>query len=131
MTFLHPLYLLGISLIAVPIIIHLWFKKRLKKIPFSTLRFLKKSEAKKFGWLKFREILILVLRCLFITFLFLCLAKPQIKGKFFGAGRLSSVILFIYNSYSMAYGEKLRRNLQDCGKKYAHACGEGGTPGVS
>ena len=108
MTFLHPLYLLGISLIAVPIIIHLWFKKRLKKIPFSTLRFLKKSEAKKFGWLKFREILILVLRCLFITFLFLSLAKPQIKGKFFGAGRLSSVILVIDNSYSMAYGENFK-----------------------
>lgn len=108
MTFLHPLYLLGISLIVVPIIIHLWFKKKLKKIPFSTLKFLKKSEAKRFGWLKFREIVILILRCLFITFLFLSLAKLQLKEKLFGAGRLSSVILIIDNSYSMAYGENFK-----------------------
>jgi len=104
-TFLQPLFLLGIFLTAVPIIIHLWFKKRLKKIPFSTLKFLKRSEAKRFGWLRFREIAILILRCLFITFLFLSLAKPQIKGTMFGAGRLASVVLIIDNSYSMSYGE--------------------------
>ncbi len=108
MTFLQPLFLLGISLTAIPIIIHLWFKKRLKKIPFSTLKFLKRSEAKRFGWLRFREIAILILRCLFIALLFLSLAKPQIKGKVFGASRLASVVLIIDNSYSMAYGENFR-----------------------
>ncbi len=105
MIFLQPLFLLGILLSVVPIIIHLWFQKRLEKIPFSTIKFLKKSEAKRFGWLKFREILILVLRCLFVAFLFLSLAKPMLKGKLFGAGHLASVYLMIDNSYSMAYGE--------------------------
>lgn len=105
MIFLQPLFLLGIFLTAIPIIIHLWFKKKLKKIPFSTLKFLKRSEAKRFGWLRFREIMILILRCLFITFLFLSLAKPQIRGTMFGAGRLASVVLIIDNSYSMSYGE--------------------------
>lgn len=102
------MFLLGISLTAVPIIIHLWFQKRLKKIPFSTLKFLKKSEAKRFGWLKFREILILILRCLFIIFLFLSLAKPQIKARLFKGGHLASVFLIIDNSYSIAYGENFK-----------------------
>lgn len=105
MTFLQPLFLLGIFLTAIPIIIHLWFQKRLRKIPFSTLKFLKRSEAKRFGWLRFREIVILILRCLFISFLFLSLAKPQIRGTMFGAGRLASVVLVIDNSYSMSYGD--------------------------
>ncbi len=108
MTFLYPLFLLGVTLTVIPIIIHLWFQKKLKKIPFSTLKFLKRSEAKRFGWLRFREILILILRCLFIAFLFLSLAKPQVKKKLFGAGRLASVFLIIDNSYSMAYGENFR-----------------------
>jgi hypothetical protein len=86
----------------------LWFQKKLQKIPFSTLKFLKRSEAKRFGWLRFREIVILILRCLFISFLFLSLAKPQIKGKIFGADRLASVVLIIDNSYSMSYGDNLR-----------------------
>ncbi len=108
MTFLQPLFLLGIFLTAIPIIIHLWFRKKLKKIPFSTLKFLKRSEAKRFGWLRFREIVILVLRCLFISFLFLSLAKPRIKARIFGADRLASVVLIIDNSYSMSYGDNLK-----------------------
>ena len=105
MTFLNPLFLLGILLAGVPIIIHLWFQKKLKKIPFSNLQFLKTSEVKRFGWLKFREILILVLRCLFVSFLFLSLARPQLQRNVFRVGRLASVVIVVDNSYSMAYGE--------------------------
>jgi len=108
LTFLNPLFLIGLSLVAVPIIIHLWFKKRLQKIPFSTLTFLKKTEAKRFGWLKFREILILILRCLFIAFLFLSLARPQLSSGIFKTHRLASLFLVVDNSYSMAYGENFQ-----------------------
>ena len=45
MIFLQPIYLIGLALTAVPIIIHLWFRKKLDKIPFSTLKIFKKSEA--------------------------------------------------------------------------------------
>ncbi|MGB3340689.1 MAG: BatA domain-containing protein [bacterium] len=105
MTFLHPLYLIGLALTAVPIIIHLWFRKKLDKIPFSTLKFLRRSEARRFGWLKIREIIILVLRCMLIVFIFLSLARLQIKAGFLKPGHLASVILIIDNSYSMAYGD--------------------------
>ena len=108
MTFLHPLYLIGLALTTVPIIIHLWFRKKLDKIPFSTLKFLKRSEARRFGWLKIREIVILALRCILIAFVFLSLARPQIKAGFLKPGHLASVILIIDNSYSMAYGDNFR-----------------------
>jgi len=107
-TFFHPLYLLGLILISVPILIHLWFRRRLKKIPFSTLMFLKKSEAQRLGWLRLREILVLISRCLFVTFLFLGLAKPQIKGRLFEKNRLASAFIILDNSYSMSYGDNFQ-----------------------
>jgi hypothetical protein len=109
MTFLNPLFLLGTVLVAVPILIHLWFRKRLKRIPFSALQFLKSTEARRFGWLKLREWLILAARCLFILFLFLSLARPNLRTSVFKIGRLSSVFVIIDNSYSMAYGDNFER----------------------
>ncbi|KPK71824.1 hypothetical protein AMJ87_06505 [candidate division WOR_3 bacterium SM23_60] len=109
MTFLYPLYLLGIALTAIPIVIHLWFRKRLKRVPFSTLQFLKRTEAKRFGWLRLREILTLVLRCLIILFLFLSLSRPRLTSVLLGAGRSASVVLMLDNSYSMGYGNNFAR----------------------
>ncbi len=105
MTFLRPLFLLGTLFVSVPIVIHLWFRKRLKRIPFPTLRFLRTTEARRFGWLKLRDWLILVMRCLFVIFLFLGLARPQLRKSALGMGRLASVCVIIDDSYSMAYGE--------------------------
>jgi hypothetical protein len=105
MSFLQPLFLLGILLAGVPIIIHLWFQKRLKKIPFSTLQLLKSSDIRKYGWLRFREILVLVLRCLFVALLFLGLARPRLQRGIVGISREASVVIIIDNSYSMAYGK--------------------------
>ena len=109
MTFLHPWFLLGFALAAVPILIHLWFRRRLKKIPFSTLQFLRSTEARRFGWLRLREWLILATRCLFVIFLFLGLARPHLKSTLFGMGRLASVYLIADDSYSMAYGDNFTR----------------------
>jgi hypothetical protein len=114
MTFLNPLFLLGTALAAVPILIHLWFRKRLKRVSFSAVQFLKSTEARRFGWLKLREWLILLTRCLFILFLFMSLARPHLKGSLLGMGRLASVFLIADNSYSMAYGDNLERMKDGC-----------------
>ncbi len=105
MTFIHPWYLLGILLAAVPVLIHLWYRRRLRRISFSSLQFLKKTEAQRFGWLRLRELLILLMRCLLIAFLFLGLARPQLKSGLLGIGKLASVCLIVDNSYSMQYGD--------------------------
>jgi len=109
MIFLQPWFLLGSLLATVPILIHLWFRKRLKKIPFSALQFLKSTEARRFGWLRLREWLILLTRCLLVVFLFVGLARPHLKSTLFGMGRLASVCFIVDNSYSMAYGDNFER----------------------
>jgi hypothetical protein len=101
--FLQPWFLLGTIFAVLPVLIHLWYKRRLKRIPFSTLQFVRQTEARRFGWLRLRELLILALRCLAIVFLFIGLAKPQSKRGLLGMGRLASVCLIVDNSYSMSY----------------------------
>jgi hypothetical protein len=102
-TFLQPWFLLGTILAVVPVLIHLWYRKRLRKIPFSALQFLKRTEARRFGWLKLREWLVLASRCLLIIFLFLGLARPHLKTSILGIGKRASVCLIMDNSYSMSY----------------------------
>lgn len=111
MTFLNPYSLFGLLLVSVPVIIHLWFRKRLKKILFSSLLFLKNAEERRLKWLKLREILILICRCGFVATLFLALARPQLKSTFL-KNRLASVYLIIDNSWSMAYGNNFSRMIE-------------------
>lgn len=103
MKFLNPGYLLGLLLVAVPIIIHLYYKKRLKKIPFSSLMFLKSVQAVRLRWFKLKEIMILIMRCLIIAGIFFALARPQYMGTLFTKNRLAAVYLIIDNSMSMNY----------------------------
>lgn len=103
MKFLNPGYLLGLLLVAVPIIIHLYYKKRLKKMPFSSLMFLKSVQAVRLRWFKLKEILILIMRCLIIAGIFFALARPQYMGTLFTKNRLAAVYLIIDNSMSMNY----------------------------
>ncbi len=112
MKFLNPDYLLGLLLIAVPIIIHLYYKKRLKKILFSSLMFLKSAEATRLRWYKLKEILILIMRCLIIAGMFFALARPQYTGKLFAKNRLAAVSVIIDNSISMNYNDNFTNALK-------------------
>ncbi len=116
MKFLNPIYLVGLILVAVPIILHLYFRKRLKKIPFSSLMFLRSAEASRLRWLRLREILILIMRCIMVAGIFVALARPQYQGKIFGANRLGAVFLVVDNSPSMYYGNNFEIALQQAEK---------------
>ncbi len=76
MQFLYPGVLWALGLVAVPIIIHLFNFRRVKKVFFSNTSFLQqvKRETKKRSQLK--RLLILAARILFIVFLALAFAQP-------------------------------------------------------
>lgn len=109
MIFASPTYLLGLLLVVVPIILHFWFRKRLRKIPFSSLALLHRTEIKRLRWLRLRELLILLLRCLFIVFLVLSLARPRSARHQLSTGQPVSCLLVVDNTWSMAYGDNLAR----------------------
>ncbi|MEQ8882251.1 MAG: BatA domain-containing protein [Cyclobacteriaceae bacterium] len=80
MQFLYPGVLWAIGLISVPIIIHLFNFRRVKKVYFSNTSFLHqvKRETKKRSQLK--KLLVLAARILFIIFLVLAFAQPVTRS---------------------------------------------------
>ena len=104
MTFLAPtamLFLLGIS---IPIIIHFLNKLNVKKVEFSSIRYLKSMKKNTMRSIKFKKLILLLLRIGIISALVLMLARPVTKG--FMPGWLSAeidsrLLLVIDNSSSM------------------------------
>jgi len=104
MTFLNPLFLLGVTAGIIPFLIHLLYRRRLKVIEFSSLEFLKRIEGRKTRWFRIREMLLLILRCLAVVLLAIAISRPILKSTSFGSlsshARASSVFI-LDNSYSM------------------------------
>jgi len=103
MQFIHPLFLLGLSALAIPIFIHLFNFRRFKKIYFTNVRFLTdiQQETKRHSQLK--QLLILAARLLAITCLVIAFSQPYIPSSVHrkqAAGK-HAVSIFIDNSFSM------------------------------
>ena len=103
MTFLNPLILFGLLAAAVPLIIHLLNLKKLKKIQFSSLAFLKEIQQTKIRRLKLKQLLLLIIRTLIVIFLVLAFARPTIKSiSLPGSSAAKTTSVFILdNSFSM------------------------------
>jgi hypothetical protein len=107
MAFLNPLLLFGTAAIAAPIIIHLFFNRRVKKMAWAAMRFLENSVVKNRKRLRVEDILLLALRCLLLVLLALALARPIFGGAGNAAmGRGSEVaVIALDNSYSMGQND--------------------------
>ncbi|MCX6639376.1 MAG: BatA domain-containing protein [bacterium] len=89
MSFLNPGLLLGLLAVSIPILIHLFSRRRFPLIDFSTIKFLKQLQRQQMHRLKLRQWLLLLLRTLAILLITLAFARPALKGKL-GAGVLTS-----------------------------------------
>lgn len=103
MTFLNPLVLLGLLASAIPIILHFLNLRKLRTIEFSSLRFLKELQKTKIRRLKIKQLILLILRVLIITFIVLAFARPTIKSTFPGIGTYAktSSVFILDNSFSL------------------------------
>ena len=122
MTFLNPLYLLGLAAAAIPIVIHLLTRKRPKRIAFSSVEFLREVNVAQLRRFRLRELLLLLLRVLTIALLALALSRPAFKGALGkgGTDAASSVVLLIDRSASMGATES-RTALSERAKQRARA----------
>lgn len=103
MTFLNPAVLFGLIAASIPIVLHFLNLRKLKKINFSTLAFLKELQKTKIKRIKLKQWLLLLLRILIITFLVLAFARPTVKSFPFATGRAkTSAVFIIDNSFSMS-----------------------------
>jgi len=113
MTFLNPLILYGLAAISIPVIIHFFNLRKLKKVEFSTLMFLKELQKSKMKRIKLKQLLLLLLRVLIIVFLVLAFANPVYKGAAVSSSSSSATLIILDNSFSMsgkdAFGDYLQQ----------------------
>ena len=102
MQFLHPLFLFATAAVLVPVIIHLFYFRRYKKVYFTNVSFLKELKEETAVRSRLRNLLVLILRCLAVIALVLGFAQPFISKK----GEETSdqpkfVSIYLDNSLSM------------------------------
>jgi uncharacterized membrane protein len=105
MIFLNPAVLFGLLATSIPVIIHLINLRKLKKVEFSTLAFLKELQKTKIKKVKLKQWILLALRILIIIFLVSSFARPTIESVSLAgvssSAKTSSVII-LDNSFSMS-----------------------------
>ncbi len=102
MQFLFPLFLSAVALLAIPVIIHLFYFRRYKKVKFTNVRFLREIKEESSIRSRLKNLLTLMCRILAVLFLILGFAQPFIrKDDNIKKGR-KAVSVFVDNSYSMA-----------------------------
>ena len=105
MIFLNPLVLFGLLAASIPVLIHLLNLRKLKKIDFSTLAFLKELQKNKIRKIRIKQLLLLALRIMIILFVVLAFARPTLKGISIGgasSAAKTTAVFIIDNSFSMS-----------------------------
>jgi hypothetical protein len=103
MTFLTPLFLLGLLSAAIPLLIHLSRSRRTKKIQFSTTRFLTDQFLRSYRMSRLKELLLLAVRMALCALFAIALARPLLlpKGQSVIVGQSRSVAFVLDDSASM------------------------------
>lgn len=92
---------------SVPVLIHLFSNRRIQRVRWAAMRFLKTTVEKNQKQLNLEDLLLLLLRCLLVALLALALARPALRkagAAAFGRGGETAVIA-IDNSYSMSQSD--------------------------
>ncbi len=108
MQFLYPAFLWALTALSIPIILHLFYFRRYKKIYFSSVRFLREVKEETSARNRLRNLLILLSRILAMAFMILAFAQPYIPVNDLQQAGIRNVSLFIDNSFSMqSFGQDL------------------------
>ena len=103
MSFLNPLFLFGLLAAAVPIVIHLFTRRRPRERPFPSLEFLAEVNQSEIRRLRLKQWLLLLLRTLAVATIALAMARPALRaaGARSGAGAATTVVALVDMSGSM------------------------------
>lgn len=99
--FLNPAMLFAAMAAVIPLIIHLFSRRKVKVVEFSSLRHLKAMQRRQVRRLKIRQLLLLIIRTLLILSVVLAFARPTTKGGSVGSHAGVSAVVLFDNSASM------------------------------
>lgn len=102
MSFLNPLFLFGAFAAAIPILIHLFTRRRPREVRFPSLEFLSEVNQSEIRRLRLKQWLLLLLRVLAILAIALAMARPAMRGSIGPRSRAAtSIVVLIDQSGSM------------------------------
>src|SRR5688572_16885694 len=96
MTFVFPIVLGGLALLAIPVLLHLLMRQKPRRLPFPAFRFLVQKHRSNQRKLRLRHLLLLLLRMLLLALICLAVAQPRL-------GQPVAAVLVFDTSYSMEY----------------------------
>lgn len=99
--FLNSSVLFAAAAALIPLILHLFSKRRVKVIEFSSLRHLTAMQKRQVRRLKIRQLLLLALRMLIILAVVIAFARPTTEGGNIGSHAAVSAVIIVDNSGSM------------------------------
>ncbi len=113
MQLLSPWMLWGMAVLAAPIAIHFWQRRKVIQLPFSTLKYLRLAAARTSRSARLENLLLLLLRCAIFALLALAAARPAMNRKSLrnlGGNVQRTVVFVVDRSMSMSYrnGEQTR-----------------------
>ncbi|MBD3162032.1 MAG: hypothetical protein GF346_07030 [Candidatus Eisenbacteria bacterium] len=110
--FVNGVFLAGLAAAALPILIHLFSRRRTRTVAFPSLEFLEEVSRKKVRRIQLRQFLLLLLRVLIIALFALAIARPTVQSGMGGIGRGNSTVAIVLdNSFSMAARDPARSDL--------------------
>ncbi len=101
LSWLHQIFLAGIAAAALPILIHLFSRRRAREVPFPSLEYLREISRQKVRRMRLRQWLLLALRVAIVALFAMAMGRPVLRGSGGVATRGSStVVILLDNSYS-------------------------------
>lgn len=102
--FLNSALLWAMAAVALPLLIHLLTKRKLKVVAISTIAFLKRLERENIRQLKLKQLLLLLLRMLIVALLVLAFARPTLRQNSAALAQRAraTAVIIVDNSLSMA-----------------------------
>jgi hypothetical protein len=101
MTFGNPLFLWGLLAVPLPVLLHLFFRRRKAKAVFSTLQFFHPRRRDLAHRRRLRELLLLLVRTLAVLCLALALARTLFQSLPAGLAARTSAVLVLDDTLSM------------------------------
>jgi hypothetical protein len=119
MTFVFPALLGGLTLIGVPVLLHLIMKQKPRHLHFPAFRFLLQRHRTNQRKLRLRHLLLLALRVLLVALICLALARPKVFSERLqlGGDRPAAVVLLFDTSMSMEYAVAGKSRLEDARRR--------------
>jgi hypothetical protein len=93
MNFLNPLFLFGLAAAAIPVLIHLFTRRKPREVRFPSLEFLAEVNQSEIRRLRLKQWLLLALRTLAVALLAMAMARPSLKGGASGRGAAASTLV--------------------------------------